>query len=623
MTENSDRARPIRSGATPPLRAARRYDFYLWLFCGTCAFLLSMYPLSAAVVGGVYIPADPDSFYHAHRILDSLDAPWRLYQFDPMIHAPEGSWITWPWAYDTIMATIAHVAVHDFGVRQPLSVLAFVAPLWTFVDAAMLLVITRRLELSLPVRCIALACYACLPLTQLLHRVGMIGHHFVEFSFVLATLMTGLGWFRDMGNVRRAAALGVVLGMAPAFHNGDFILQLPVLATLMMRWLLGLPPAPRATWAFAASLWVATLVMLLPSEPFRRFMFSFTEQSWFHLYVATCTAALACLFARLRRAPGAAAILAAVAAAMLAAIVPQAIRGGDFITGRLVDLGGVAEVAGVAQHAMAGDFAHLSATYSALLWIMPLAIGIWLWLLWRGPIDDAQLFFAVTVLFGATLMMFQFRLEYFGSFALYLPLCLLIERAVRHWRESRTIILAAAAGLIAAAYVPAASALRAPYLPGTWPAYALYRDIYPPMAASCAKAPGVVLADNDDGHYITFHTRCAVIADNFIITRQHEEKILLVHHLLSSSLDQALEEAPYIRYIYVRRDPFRPWCGKGCRQYAGLQEQLLFEDTPRPDRLRLVGEVNYQGEHLARVFEVSPQAREPAAGQASKTGGTR
>src|SRR5215469_10101969 len=173
-------------------RAWTRNDWLLWLSASAFAFLFALYPLSATLVAGVYVPADADSFYHAHRILDSIAAPAHMYQFDPRIHAPEGSWITWPWAYDMLMAWIGHVAVYGFGVAQPLSVLAYVAPCWTLVNAALMLGIANRLQLSLPLKIIAMGCYAFSPLTQELHRVGMLDHHFVEFSFVLATVLFGM-----------------------------------------------------------------------------------------------------------------------------------------------------------------------------------------------------------------------------------------------------------------------------------------------------------------------------------------------------------------------------------------------------------------------------------------------
>src|SRR5262245_50613091 len=85
----------------------RRYSVGLWLTAGSFAFLFCLYHLSGTLSGGVFLPAGQDSFYHARRIVDSLADPLRMYQFDAHIHAPEGSWITWPWAYDMLMTLAA------------------------------------------------------------------------------------------------------------------------------------------------------------------------------------------------------------------------------------------------------------------------------------------------------------------------------------------------------------------------------------------------------------------------------------------------------------------------------------------------------------------------------------
>jgi len=160
-----------------------RYTVVLWLTASTLAFLLCLYGFAGTLAQGVFLPADQDSFYHARRILDAIPDPLMMYQFDPRIHAPEGSWITWPWAYDMMMAFIGRGLMALTGAKDPMSVLAFVAPAWVFVNAAILLGVARRLGLSLPLQAIALLCYALSSLTRTLHRVGMLDHHYVEQWF--------------------------------------------------------------------------------------------------------------------------------------------------------------------------------------------------------------------------------------------------------------------------------------------------------------------------------------------------------------------------------------------------------------------------------------------------------
>jgi hypothetical protein len=72
------------------------------------------------------------------------------------------------------------------------------------------------------------------------------------------------------------------------------------------------------------------------------------------------------------------------------------------------------------------------------------------------------------------------------------------------------------------------------------------------LKKACAKEPGIVLADNDAGHFIRYYTECSVIADNFLLTKQQAEKIELADHLFGLSSDDMPVEAPYVRYVLVR-----------------------------------------------------------------------
>jgi len=145
--------------------------------------------------------------------------------------------------------------------------------------------------------------------------------------------------------------------------------------------------------------------------------------------------------------------------------------------------------------------------------------------------------------------------------------------------------------------------------------YMLTRSMYPALHTACAQRPGVVLASFNEGHYITYHSDCSVIADGFILTRQHQQKVLEVRRLLQSNLDEVLTEAPYVRYIYVRRaDDIlavgSSRCYPKCPENAGLRQQLLVDGPPFPPQLKLLAEKKLQiGENVevepyARLFEV-------------------
>jgi len=589
---------------------APRYSIGLWLAAGSLAFLLCLYHLSATLADGAFLPADHDSFYHARRIIDSIAAPLRMYQFDPRIHAPEGSWVTWPWGYDTLMAFAAGALMAATGASDPMSVLAFVAPAWAFANAALFLCVASRLQLSLPAQTLAMLFFAASPLTQSLHRVGTIDHHYVEYTFVLATLSFGLAWFRDLAVRRHAIALGVVLGAAPAFHNGLFALQVPLLAALGCLWMLQRPLEPRAVLAFAVALVAATAAFLLPSEPFRLGAFSYYLHSWFHLYVAGCTAALCVLASRFRAAPLSASLIGAAALAMAAPIVAQVVLGSAFIFGTLEYLAAIDELRSIPRAIAEGQLQSLTNRYSALLWLLPAGVG---WLCWRlrRQADGASIYFLAMAAFGSFLLLQQYRLEYFGSFALILPACVLFDdlRRAPATPRSRAWSIGLAA-LIVAALLPGLRTLREAIPLGSDLQYVLTRPVYPALKGACAANPGVVLAEHGDGHYIRFHSECSVIANNFILTPQHVQKIRQSEELLASSLDEVLARAPYVRYVYVRRadnvlDDVRG-CGVACPENRGLRFELLSTDST-PARLRLLMEVRLpDSQPLGRLFEVIP-----------------
>ena len=261
----------------------------IWLVGGTIALFLAFHWMGASNLGGEYVPAMPDSFYHARRILDTISDPSGFYQFDPKIHAPEGSWVTWPWAFDMGMAWLARMVMFVTGVTDPMSVLAYIPPAWAYVNVALFLLVASSLGLPVWLRAVAVGCFALLPWTQELHAVGRLDHHFVELTTVLLVLWTGLRWLQEPTSPYWATALGAILGAATAFQNGLFILQLPVLVTLLVLWTRRMPIPPTAP-ILSATLLVVQLAVLLPSEPFWGAQFSFYTLSWFHLYAAGSSA---------------------------------------------------------------------------------------------------------------------------------------------------------------------------------------------------------------------------------------------------------------------------------------------------------------------------------------------
>ena len=223
-------SRRAREGALPSAAVC-----VIWLAGALIAVFFALLVRDSTIIDGVYLPRGNDSFYHARRILDAAIGSRGFYQFDDRLQAPDGSWIPWPWAYDYLMAKATQVALWIMPTLDPMAFISYVPVAWIFVNAALFLAVARAIGLSRPMQLLAMLCFALSPLTQLLHAIGMVDHHYVELTFVLLNAWLGLRWFERPNETRRAVALAVALGVAPAFHNGLFILQLVPLTAVPCR----------------------------------------------------------------------------------------------------------------------------------------------------------------------------------------------------------------------------------------------------------------------------------------------------------------------------------------------------------------------------------------------------
>ena len=304
------------------------------------AFRPSAHIAANAAVGleAEYLPVSIDSFYHARRILDTAADPASFYQFDAKIHAPEGSLLPWPWGYDYAMGWIVRTG-HLLGVPgPPILILIWVPVAAVLLTVGLMMLLARQLSLSLWSTTIAGLSVAVLPLTQLLHGVGMIDHHYAEYIFVLAALTFALRWLRSPERSSSAITLGCILGMAPCVHNGLFILQLPLLATVSILWAQGIQ-IPRRTVAHFALALLATTIAITPYRqlPFRLGKFEFYTLSWFHLYVAVGTSLVAYLLSVLDRSRRSMGLLALAAVALLIPLVGSSRSQGHFSAARSRD----------------------------------------------------------------------------------------------------------------------------------------------------------------------------------------------------------------------------------------------------------------------------------------------
>src|SRR4051794_7151927 len=98
----------------------------LWLLIGAIAAVVCCLHWSTAHLGTESLPVGNDSFYHARRMIDTALNPGGFYEFDPRIHAPEGSLLTWPWGYDYAMGWLGRLAIIAGITAQPIDFLIWI-----------------------------------------------------------------------------------------------------------------------------------------------------------------------------------------------------------------------------------------------------------------------------------------------------------------------------------------------------------------------------------------------------------------------------------------------------------------------------------------------------------------
>ena len=132
------------------------------LLCVVAGSLVALYAtlkcMTVVHVGDVYLPVSHDSFYHARRILDAVADPSAYYQFDATIHVPEGSWLTWPWAYDWLLAQLTRLGQSLSGAQDPMAVLVVIPPLAVIINVALVAGVGRRIGLAPLLQLLAVLC---------------------------------------------------------------------------------------------------------------------------------------------------------------------------------------------------------------------------------------------------------------------------------------------------------------------------------------------------------------------------------------------------------------------------------------------------------------------------------
>lgn len=591
----------------------------IWIIFGLMAASIAYLMRDNASIGDQVLPMGNDSFYHARRMIDTATGPG-FYEFDERMHVPEGSWVTWPWAYDFLAGKALAVALFVNPTLQPMVFLGWIPVLWVFLNAALFLAIAARLELRLELIACAGLAFGLSAAIQGLHGFAIIDHHFIELSFVLAATLALMRWLGDPDSRRDGAILGVVLGLAPAFHTGAFILQLPVLITLFILWLRDEAPPAAATRSMAVALLITTLLILLPSGPFRDLQFSMTTLSWFHGYVAVCTAIAASLMAWKPISGRQFTILAAVSAALGVPLVSSILLGSNFLSGKLLMFDRITEVRSpVADLLIPAAWPSIFSLYSWLFLLLPFLIVFFAWQLIRKA-DPVKSAFYVSGIFGLIMLSLQQRLLYFGLAALILGSILLVAQ-LEHFKFKRAVVgLIALVGIAISVQPQLRGQLFAQQSPGFSRDYEMTYSMYAPLAEACDKEPGLMIAGNNDGHPIRFHTECSVLANNFILTPLQEAKTAELLGLLDMQPAEFLANAPAeTRYVFLRLDGLYVFKGNrvGIRNVEALRKinsklfmQLAEAKAPVPG-FELLAQMRVNDARdlpIAQLYRVSPGA---------------
>jgi len=518
----------------------------------------------SVIFGESFIPFGNDSFYHARRIIDAAFSTDGLYQFDPLMHVPEGSWVSWPWGYDYFLAKLLQIVSWMSPATDPMRVLVYVPVFWTTVNVALLLALTTALGLQPEFRVMVVIGFSLMPLTQSLHGIGQIDHHFMELTFVLLCAWMLLRTLAHGAGRKAAIFCGASLGLAQAFHHGLFVLQIPVLATIFVLWWHNSIPPKVDLHALAISLLVSTILISLPSGPLIDGQFSFSTLSWFHPYVALCSSVLLAIMAIRPFERRIFLILLGTGVVLALPVISGIMLGANFLTGNSPALENINEMN--SPLAMIRGGWGLTGTVSIYSWLVLLTpclllIGIWQGFRSRQPQEIAYAIFSV---FGLGLLLMQYRLNYFGLAFLLIGAFFYAQKLVPWSGRNRLPSALIATILLALAFQP-------PLSGGLFKSYPLsgehnYQNIRPLLLVlhkECNDQPGVVLADRNIGHYIRFHTKCSVIANNFLLTKQHLNKVMTADYLFLQHADQISQQELEIRYIlailndaYEQRDGF-------------------------------------------------------------------
>lgn len=578
---------------------SRYAPWMIWLGSSSLAYGFALLSLTPDGLYRSYMFTGIDTFYHATRILTTLSTG-EFYEWDTRGFYPGGGWIAWPWGYDYILVQLSRVFAFATG-KDPVTLLVNLPPVWVAVNIWLMMIICRILKLGIWATAFVAFGFAILPLTQHLHLAGRIDHHFMELTFVLATVAALTNWAGSPGDYKCAMICGGTLALAHLVNNGMFVLQLTYLAYLGALWLRDEPMPKASIHAFSATLLMVLLSLLIFSEPFQQGEFQYYLLSTFHLYVASATVIAGYLLTYLSRGIRNAVAIGIIGLVLAVPIIGQWLEGIAFVaadrfapveTQPLVDL----------------SMTELLLLYSPLLFLSPVAV---LWLFVRHHASPGpHLAFCVCALLGLLMMVTQVRFSYYGTFALFIPVALIADFYLAgRYKEVPGAVLTvlALSGLFVQAQ-PTRS-----FVAEAWtPEYLENRGLFMALGEFCAEDPGLALVNPNQGHYVLYHTGCNIVANNQIISARHNEAHRQAFHYLSLGASALLEELPDVKYVLVRRyDGLKPTERDFARQLneSGLHRDLLGDPSALPSAYELISGLSVERDGqllpLTRLYRIN------------------
>ncbi len=539
---------------TDPGHSSRFTTELILIFAGCCvAYFFSFVWEGATLFNGLYLPVSHDSFYHAARVLDAIEHDRSIvFQFDPMMHAPEGGWVNWPWAYDSLLVLFVRVGQIIWSDWSVSKLLAHTPLIWVTINTTLIVLLTRLIGLSLPLRIAVLIAFVFNPLTQWAHGFGVIDHHQAEQALMLGATCAWIAWLRQPERGLIGFFAGFVPGIASAFHASLFLLFGAIGLSVFILWCRNLVPSVESTKFVLLGALAGITIAILPAETVWEGQVTHYLLSWFHFFVVASFSLFIFLASKISFSWRVLLILLPLIAAMGFFSAPILIEGTSYIAGTGELISQVSESKSGLYEWLSGNISSwfIATQFTGWVWLAPASLAVTLLAL---PIvkDKTLIGFLSFSFLGLVLLHGQYRFAVFGTAFMVITPLICYSIALRSMNPR----LAWTAPLLAMAMVlPSIGVLLSEPPLSLDGNYALLHSAYRSAEEICSSEPGIILAHPMDGHHLRYETDCAVVANMFLVDELSQFKVFQSFELLSEVAEgeSLATVAPWLEYILVR-----------------------------------------------------------------------